>query len=114
LIFSCPKNVGFPCILGFCKRLLKYPTKTGQKVNSLIHLREKKISELFFNENRIYVYRYFLEPFRPVDKVKVELKYPNVAVDQFGNIGTWTMIYNQVCSKDQKFLGEKESHIEKY
>merc|ERR1712227_954263 len=35
------------------------------------------------------------EPFRPVDKVKVELKYPNVAVDQFGNIGTWTMIYNQ-------------------
>ena len=31
-----------------------------------------------------------------VNKVKVNLKYPDVAVDQFGNIGTWTMIYNQV------------------
>ena len=31
----------------------------------------------------------------PVNKVRVELKYPNVAVDQFGNQGTWTMVYNQ-------------------
>jgi len=30
-----------------------------------------------------------------VDKVKMQLKYPDVAVDQFGNIGTWTMVYNQ-------------------
>ena len=33
-----------------------------------------------------------------VSKTRVELKYPDVAVDQFGNIGTWTMIYNQVSS----------------
>ena len=30
-----------------------------------------------------------------VSKTRMELKYPDVAVDQFGNIGTWTMIYNQ-------------------
>lgn len=30
-----------------------------------------------------------------VAKVRVDLKYPNVAVDQFGNVGTWTMVYNQ-------------------
>ena len=36
-------------------------------------------------------------PVPVVDKIRVELKYPNVAVDQFGNIGTWTMVYNQVC-----------------
>jgi hypothetical protein len=31
-----------------------------------------------------------------VAKFRVDLKYPNVAVDQFGNVGTWTMVYNQV------------------
>ena len=36
-----------------------------------------------------------LRPVAPVNKVRVELKYPNVAVDQFGNQGTWTMVYNQ-------------------
>jgi len=30
-----------------------------------------------------------------VTKFRVDLKYPNVAVDQFGNVGTWTMVYNQ-------------------
>jgi len=30
-----------------------------------------------------------------VAKFLVDLKYPNVAVDQFGNVGTWTMVYNQ-------------------
>jgi len=30
-----------------------------------------------------------------VSKTRMVLKYPDVAVDQFGNIGTWTMIYNQ-------------------
>lgn len=30
-----------------------------------------------------------------VAKFRVDLKYPNVAVDQFGNVGTWTMVYNQ-------------------
>jgi len=29
------------------------------------------------------------------EKMKVDLTYPNAAVDQFGNIGTWTMVYNQ-------------------
>ena len=36
-----------------------------------------------------------LRPVAPVNKMRVELKYPNVAVDQFGNQGTWTMVYNQ-------------------
>jgi len=31
----------------------------------------------------------------PVRKVKILLKYPDTAVDQFGNEGTWTMVYNQ-------------------
>lgn len=30
-----------------------------------------------------------------VHKKNVNLMYPNVAVDEFGNEGTWTMIYNQ-------------------
>jgi len=30
-----------------------------------------------------------------VSKFRLSLKYPNVAVDQFGNTGTWTMVYNQ-------------------
>ncbi|XP_042225516.1 dipeptidyl peptidase 1-like isoform X2 [Homarus americanus] len=30
-----------------------------------------------------------------VHKKTVKLMYPNVAVDEFGNHGTWTMIYNQ-------------------
>lgn len=30
-----------------------------------------------------------------VAKFRVALKYPNIAVDQFGNVGTWTMVYNQ-------------------
>ena len=28
--------------------------------------------------------------------VKVNLMFPDVALDQFGNKGFWTMIYNQV------------------
>jgi len=30
-----------------------------------------------------------------VEKSLIELLYPNTAKDQFGNIGTWTMVYNQ-------------------
>jgi len=30
-----------------------------------------------------------------VRKLRVNLKYPNVAVDEFGNRGHWTMIYNE-------------------
>ena len=29
-------------------------------------------------------------------KFSVQLDYPDTAEDQFGNIGTWTIIYNQV------------------
>ena len=29
-------------------------------------------------------------------KVSVKLMYPNVAVDEYGNEGFWTIIYNQV------------------
>ncbi|XP_054160422.1 dipeptidyl peptidase 1-like [Oppia nitens] len=32
---------------------------------------------------------------RLVNTVKVELNYPNIAVDEYGNNGTWTLIYNQ-------------------
>ncbi|XP_054160423.1 dipeptidyl peptidase 1-like [Oppia nitens] len=32
---------------------------------------------------------------RSLYKVKIELQYPNIAVDEFGNKGTWTLIYNQ-------------------
>ena len=31
-----------------------------------------------------------------VHKVRMILKYPDTAVDEFGNIGRWTMVYNQV------------------
>ena len=31
----------------------------------------------------------------PKTKYTVKLAYPNVAVDQFGNDGFWTMVYNQ-------------------
>ena len=30
-----------------------------------------------------------------MEKVKIQLKYPDVAVDEFGNLGSWTMVYNQ-------------------
>ena len=29
------------------------------------------------------------------NKLVVKLSFPNVAVDQFGNAGFWTMVYNQ-------------------
>ena len=48
------------------------------------------------------------------EKMKVDLTYPNAAVDQFGNIGTWTMVYNQVYSKligNVNFLLTKKYHI---
>ena len=35
-----------------------------------------------------------------VNKLRVDLKYPNVVVDQFGSEGTWTMVYNQVFDDD--------------
>lgn len=35
------------------------------------------------------------EGFVPTRKVYVKLEFPNVAVDKLGNIGTWTIIYNQ-------------------
>ena len=31
-----------------------------------------------------------------VEKLRLELVFPSSAMDQFGNTGTWTMIYNQV------------------
>lgn len=31
----------------------------------------------------------------PVQKINVVLSFPNVAKDDDGNTGTWTMIYNQ-------------------
>ena len=33
--------------------------------------------------------------FNVVSKLKVELVFPNQVVDEYGNVGTWTMIYNQ-------------------
>ena len=29
-------------------------------------------------------------------QIEVELLYPDVALDEFGNKGFWTMVYNQV------------------
>ena len=34
--------------------------------------------------------------FAPVRKVRLVLKYPDTVSDEFGNIGRWTMVYNQV------------------
>ena len=31
----------------------------------------------------------------PVDKLKVQLLFPDIAVDEYGNKGFWTLIYNQ-------------------
>ena len=39
-----------------------------------------------------------------VSKLRVDLKYPNIAVDQFGNIGSWTMVYNQVLGSEDLSL----------
>jgi len=33
--------------------------------------------------------------FKPNSQYKIKMIFPNIAVDQFGNKGTWTMIYNQ-------------------
>uniref|UniRef100_A0A0B6ZA32 Dipeptidyl peptidase 1 n=1 Tax=Arion vulgaris TaxID=1028688 RepID=A0A0B6ZA32_9EUPU len=35
------------------------------------------------------------QPFSPVNKIKINLVYPNVATDEFNNNGVWTLIYNQ-------------------
>lgn len=32
---------------------------------------------------------------KPVDTLTVDLLFPNVAVDEAGNQGTWTLVYNQ-------------------
>ena len=39
-----------------------------------------------------------------VEKVEVKLVYPNEAIDQWNNKGTWTMIYNQVASKPSQIF----------
>ena len=39
-----------------------------------------------------------------VEKVEVKLVYPNEAIDQWNNKGTWTMIYNQVFSLPSQFF----------
>ena len=41
-----------------------------------------------------------------VEKIEVKLVFPNLAVDQWNNKGSWTMIYNQVGSQSclQLFL----------
>jgi len=42
------------------------------------------------------------------EKLRVTLKYPNLVVDQFGNKGTWTMVYNQgfeVTVNGRSFFG---------
>ena len=31
----------------------------------------------------------------PVKTLKIQLIFPNVVVDEYGNEGTWTMVYNQ-------------------
>ncbi|GLH14385.1 Cathepsin L-like proteinase [Gryllus bimaculatus] len=33
--------------------------------------------------------------FEAIRKIKIDLQYPNIAKDEFGNFGTWTMVYNQ-------------------
>ena len=30
------------------------------------------------------------------DSIKIKLDFPDVAVDEFGNTGFWSLIYNQV------------------
>jgi len=49
-----------------------------------------------------------------VDKMTVDLMYPNSAVDQFGNFGTWTMIYNQgfeVTINGRSFFGFSDYEV---
>ena len=44
----------------------------------------------------IYLYRCPLESHvETVEKIHLELLYPDKVVDQDGNVGTWTMVYNQ-------------------
>ncbi|XP_023337847.1 dipeptidyl peptidase 1 isoform X3 [Eurytemora carolleeae] len=52
--------------------------------------------------------------FSIVEKTRVDLMYPNSAVDQFGNIGTWTMVYNQgfeVTVNGRTFFGFSDYEI---
>ena len=37
----------------------------------------------------------FLLTDSPKTNITVDLKYPNVVIDEYGNEGHWTMIYNQ-------------------
>ena len=39
-----------------------------------------------------------------VNKVRMVLKYPDTAVDEFGNIGKWTMVYNQVRDHTARWI----------
>lgn len=43
---------------------------------------------------KLYSKLFFLEE-NAVNKVQLQLLKPNVAVDQYGNRGHWTLIYNQ-------------------
>ena len=46
-----------------------------------------------------------------VEKVRLELVFPSSARDQFGNTGTWTMIYNQVTLFNILQITEMEAVI---
>ncbi|CAG2110494.1 unnamed protein product, partial [Medioppia subpectinata] len=50
-----------------------------------------------------------------VNKVRIELQYPNTAVDHNGNKGTWTLIYNQgfeVIVNDRKYFAFSDYKVE--
>ncbi|CAG2174750.1 unnamed protein product [Oppiella nova] len=52
-----------------------------------------------------------------VNNVTVELQYPNIAVDEFGHKGTWTMVYNQgfeVTVADRKYYAFSDYKIVSY
>lgn len=45
-------------------------------------------------KHKIYIFFNFSEE-NAVNKIQLQLLRPNVAVDQYGNKGHWTLIYNQ-------------------
>jgi cathepsin C len=53
------------------------------------------VGQIYANYNELKKAEGDCSNFKPNKKVRITLQYPDLATDEFGNVGFWTLIYNQ-------------------